>query len=349
MKTLFTTSRLWHHTDKLEEWKQFGDTTPIVVEFGITNDCNHKCFFCSDRRFQKQHPGSFDWDVLKQLLIDFRSFGVRSVVWEGGGEPLLYPHFTELLELSFGHGLSNGILTNGSLIIPSQLVEVIVDTCDFVRISLDAGTSKIYETMHSVNEFHITIAGMKALVDRKRKVEKKLTVGASMLIHAYNQCDIVEAANICRDCGIDYIEYKPLMHRFMYQRVPGCEPYFEEAKKYETADFKVYVIRYDQESLQMQDRKFQYCYAHRLIGSFTATGHVFLCCSLKDQRDKYCFGRLDQDHTFMSIWRGEKRAKILELIESDPNFVNNCKNCRLDPFNEVMNVIKDPPHQWEFI
>ena len=68
--------------------------TPRVIQIELTTKCPLSCPQC-----YKDNAGSenIDFDYLKSLLYRQKEAGLKSVMLNGG-EPLLYPHFFELLE-----------------------------------------------------------------------------------------------------------------------------------------------------------------------------------------------------------------------------------------------------------
>lgn len=66
---------------------------PRVVQFGITNNCNLACTFCS-----RDVMASSAWtaDDAFSLLAELANVGVLEVAF-GGGEPWLFPGFGKLV------------------------------------------------------------------------------------------------------------------------------------------------------------------------------------------------------------------------------------------------------------
>ncbi len=90
---------------------------PRAVMFGITNACNLRCGFCS-RDVQR----ASEWDVpsAAAVLRGLAEAGTLEVAF-GGGEPLLFPGFAELIaELHATTTLALHVTSNGSLL-PQKL------------------------------------------------------------------------------------------------------------------------------------------------------------------------------------------------------------------------------------
>ena len=91
-------------------------TAPRVVMFGITNACNLRCSFCSR---DTTRPSEWTVDLAASVLRGLAQAGTLEVAF-GGGEPLLFPGFPELLtELRRTtplalHATSNGTRINAA-------------------------------------------------------------------------------------------------------------------------------------------------------------------------------------------------------------------------------------------
>lgn len=84
---------------------------PRAVMFGITNACNLRCGFCS-----RDVRRASEWDVASAtaVLRGLDAAGTLEVAF-GGGEPLLFPGFAELVaELHATTALALHVTTNGS-------------------------------------------------------------------------------------------------------------------------------------------------------------------------------------------------------------------------------------------
>ncbi len=88
-----------------------GAIRPIHIQLIPTNRCNSGCSWCSCRRVDRKKE--MRWAELQELLQYFRELGSKSITITGGGEPTLYPHFDEFLELAGDLGYDLGLVTNG--------------------------------------------------------------------------------------------------------------------------------------------------------------------------------------------------------------------------------------------
>lgn len=92
---------------------------PVHVQFIITNRCNLKCPFCSYANDDRKTEMSLK-DARKLIRI-MKDLGTRSVTITGGGEPLLHPHFSEILTAFYEADIEVGLVTHGLELKPDTL------------------------------------------------------------------------------------------------------------------------------------------------------------------------------------------------------------------------------------
>lgn len=105
---------------------------PRVVQFGITNRCNMNCEFCS-RDLASESRWTSDSAFL--LLRDLADRGVLEVAF-GGGEPLVFPGFLDLVRrLHCETPLAVNVTTNG-LKLTRAVLETLAPRVGQLRLSL---------------------------------------------------------------------------------------------------------------------------------------------------------------------------------------------------------------------
>ncbi|MCA9462456.1 MAG: radical SAM protein [Nitrospira sp.] len=87
---------------------------PQSIFITLTADCNLRCIGCNyGRTFMSGHVLS--WPVVKEVLDDAKTLGIRGVRLYGG-EPLLHPDLPRIVEYSVKLGLKTWVTTNGILL-----------------------------------------------------------------------------------------------------------------------------------------------------------------------------------------------------------------------------------------
>jgi MoaA/NifB/PqqE/SkfB family radical SAM enzyme len=87
---------------------------PIHIQFIPTNKCNLNCKYCSCANRNKSEE--IDFLIAKQIIDKCKKLGTKAVTLTGGGEPLIYPHITDLIDYFHSYDIKIGLTTNGLLL-----------------------------------------------------------------------------------------------------------------------------------------------------------------------------------------------------------------------------------------
>lgn len=334
------------NAERLVEIKEKGDTYPVHMAIGLTDYCNHKCIFCNTEfvTADSSRTHVIDKSVLLRFLKEAKEAGLKAVTICGSGEPLIYPEIGELLYEIHDIGIEIGIFTNASRL-TGEVRKAILETCTFVRCSVNASNSEEHETVHRVRgEFENVVSNVRALVREKKKEKKVLpTIGAQFVFYEKNYESIPAAAKLWKDVGVDYFEVKPLIEGegssvgetvFSAKDVEKVKKQMGFAKELEDEDFQIY-IKYAQYSRTLSEniRGYGKCYGHAISANLWADGNLYICQN--HEREEDIIGNI-YENSFMEIWHGERRKKRVREI----NLAQCPRGCRCDPLNRVI---------WEYL
>jgi radical SAM protein with 4Fe4S-binding SPASM domain len=220
--------------------------TPVTAQIAPTLLCNFQCPRCS--------YGGSKLEIIaknsKQLIhMDRESLffaidrivkaGIVGLVFTGGGEPLLNANTIHGMRYARDKGLKVGLFTNGALLDPEVIEDLIDLKPSFIRISLDSGTAEIHSLLHgydpSKNYFEKIIDALFLLAKKKVHRLAKTTIGIGVSVEPVNLHDLENVAKLLRDIyqmnpegGIDYIVFRPVVNY-------DCGGFLEKTKP--TKDF----------------------------------------------------------------------------------------------------------------
>ncbi len=136
--------------------RQGAEAFPLMIVISIIYPCNFGCPFCpytdgnSDiRQFYHDRNGDLlPVELWKKIADEAGPYGA----WlrcTGGGEPMLHPHMTEMIEYAKSKGCRIWMNTNGSMFGPSakmrdNLLRLIHAGIDLIEFSMDAGDAETY-------------------------------------------------------------------------------------------------------------------------------------------------------------------------------------------------------------
>lgn len=131
----------------LREVDEHNRLLPVHIQFLPTNRCNLKCKFCSCSERDAQLE--MDFELARQIIGKCRLAGTKAVTITGGGEPIMYPQFAELVDCFFENNIKIGLVSNGLLLhtVPKEILSKIT----WCRISNDD-----FRTFSKTYKSHLT-------------------------------------------------------------------------------------------------------------------------------------------------------------------------------------------------
>ena len=169
-----------------------------VCEFALTNVCTAKCHFCT---IWKQKPKVFvDLDKSLKAISHLSKLGTRFITITGG-EPLIHPHFEQIVEHCSKHHIITAILNADARLFTKKRLDALKrSNLDVACISIDHHTDKIASESRSIPGI------MKHIEKAVNELKKRnITVWALTLISNYNNRNLRELFQKCTDIGFDTI------------------------------------------------------------------------------------------------------------------------------------------------
>lgn len=236
---------------------------PPSINLDLTTACNYACPHCIDFEWlntKERH----EYEKLLESLSYMSEHGLRSVILIGGGEPTIHPKFAETVRFLKERDVHVAVVSNGSR---NEVIYDIAEhltTFDWVRLSLDSGTTDTFVRMHKPKR-PITLEEICSWVPRIRERNPVFPVGFSFIITwegavrsgtvpiVPNIGEIVMATKLAREHRFSYISLKPFLTRHPSGSEvmdPGVMRDFEntlngirervaEAETYATPEFRV--------------------------------------------------------------------------------------------------------------
>jgi len=160
--------------------------------------CNQHCKMC----FQSDKQSLIDPEIFRQKLRPLYPF-LTSVCIQGG-EPTILPSTGEFINIALAMNpfIRFGIVTNGRLF-DSRWSDIFVRYGDFVNISLNAASKKIYSDITINGDWEKVISNLQELSNKRRKAKSKLKVWASFVVLDDNLHEMQAFLTLCRKIGVD--------------------------------------------------------------------------------------------------------------------------------------------------
>ena len=337
MKNPYVAEKVLYHPSRVSAFLNDNPFPPIVMEIDATNVCNLKCPWCVGGRTNAK--ASLSASTVLRVLHEMKDMGVLAVIFSGGGDPLCHPKLHEFTSMAHRLGFKVGLITNGILLDPDRR-RALLESCDFIRISLDAWDAASYLYTHGRDCFDKVVVNTRALAsERTHPDECNVCVG--YLVDTETLKGMADAAQLAHGLGVDFIQFRPYYHALKCpELLPKIQDAYLAAKRHEQNGFFVYwseqKYRILVENNGRPDRPYDKCYGHQFAGVVGADGEVYLCCHMRGQR-MYSFGNVRDP--FKAIWNGPQRQAAIAHID-----LEKCPPlCRCDSMNRTLWNLKNNP------
>ncbi len=166
--------------------------------------CNLRCPCCSNQAQLRERPQPHTmpvgmWDQLLRSLRD-GNYELDVIRYEGQGEPLMHPQFSEFVQLARKHfpATRQRLTTNGNFDYASKLAGAPLDD---VLVSCDGVWQASYEQYRVGGEVERVIQFMRD--GRKLTPERRPTIRWKYILFEFNDSteELVEAQRVARDIG----------------------------------------------------------------------------------------------------------------------------------------------------
>lgn len=343
----FDDHKLIYHTERVNKFLCEGDCFPLYMEISPVGNCNHRCVFCAYDYIG--HPNKkLETGRLLRFIDEIAACGMKSLLYAGEGEPLLHPDIAQFIIHSKKSGIDVGMFTNGQFM-KEELLEKILPSLTFVRISFNGGSRENYATIHNVKPevFDTVVKNIEIAARMKNKGKLETDIGLQYVLLPENIDYLIDAVKRMRDTGIGYFVIKPFVqqsHLQSYQmkeqfNLSTIEDTLSKAESLSHKNFKVIARKASFENYGK--RKYKHCYGTAFISVLNSAGDIATCLPYWDKKE-FVFGNI-YENTFEGIWFGEKRKKIKEYLENELDAVAACPpNCRPNAINEFLWEIKNP-------
>jgi len=355
------------HLDKVLGYFKKGNVSPITLEIDPSNACNHSCPFClSGHIHLAKFKGSkffnrkmLSKENLMKLSKDVIKIKINSLSWTGGGEPTTNPHLKEAINyIKKNSKIEMGMFSNGSMLSKFDLFETIVRSLSWIRISIDAGKASTYDKLRVTNQnnnFDVVIRNIKKLIETKKKLKSKITIGVGFVVAKDNHKEIINFANLFKNIEVDYCQYKPeiiqierdgnldkkkeqISSNFWFHEVVSHLENAKEilGKKFECNNYKLEDLLFDSKNY---GRTYKECIGSQFQPCIGADENVYVCTNHRGHK-KYSYGSI-KEKSFQKIWSNLKGRKcVMDKINYKEKFSKCSQLCKPHESNKVLWSIK---------
>lgn len=351
---LIDSHKMHYHYDRIQQAKLDPlNTYPIYVEVSPIGICNHRCTFCAVDYLEYKST-KLPVKELMQFLKDAKQHGVKSVMFAGEGEPLLYKDLASVVCLCGQIGLDVALTTNG-VALTEHFIKTCIHAIKWIKVSINAGLPRTYAAIHQTKEsdFHTVWKNLAFACDFRDVGDFKCTIGAQTIILPENMDDIHDLAFDASFYGLDYLVMKPYSHnpkskteKYKELKYQDLESLQIVADAYTKSDFNV-IFRKETTENYSKDKEYKTCLSVPYMWAYLMSTGDLYGCSAHILDDEFLYGNINQN-SLKEIWTGSKRQKAIELMKTYD--ISVCrKNCRMEHVNRFLWDLENPNEHKNFI
>jgi MoaA/NifB/PqqE/SkfB family radical SAM enzyme len=175
------------------------------LQIGVSSRCTHSCAMCPRTVFRDQWTSSdMTLETYERIAENFSN--VSNVYLSGWGEPLLNPHFPEMVRLAKEAGCTTGFTTNGARLDDETIGLLIDDRVDLVSLSLAGATASTHDSRRTGSKLN-ELTGKLARLNRMKKRSRSEKPGVLLLYMMFkdNLGELSEAVRLAEKLGADGI------------------------------------------------------------------------------------------------------------------------------------------------
>jgi MoaA/NifB/PqqE/SkfB family radical SAM enzyme len=176
--------------------------------------------FLGQRQNENFGLGEMPFATVRAAIENALKEGLREVIPSTMGEPLLYSHFSELLELCVVSGVPVNLTTNGSF--PGtwgteQGMRCLLRACRDIKVSCMGFSEESFSEMMPGGNFSRWKANVEKLValanarlaDRESAPESPCSVSLQVTLHRKNAGEVLDMLRWAESVGISRIKWNP--------------------------------------------------------------------------------------------------------------------------------------------
>lgn len=357
--------RTLYQIDALYAWKHDLYFPPVLVEISPTHTCNQKCRYCY--AFQAGEKGDrLDDELLIRTFTDVADAGVKAVLVQGTGEPLVHKGLPAAIEAGAEKNLAIGLTTNGVLLNPTTQSRIF-QHLHYTLFSVIDTDSKRYAFQHGCDEkqHKNLMENISHATNLRARANLSLGIWATVYLYRDNFHDAFNMVRQCKELGLDYVTVQEATYTHLSPI--GRECYASDMfSKQEIDDMKSHVLSLSDDDFKVKVRfplndhvagvcpnksywKSNHCKGVDFYALISSDGNVYPCWRFWGKKE-YSYGNLNES-SFEQIWRNKSRRNELhEYINNIPPEGDECMICNLAKVNQNLFTLEQSNTHWkEFI
>jgi radical SAM protein with 4Fe4S-binding SPASM domain len=287
---------------------------PITLRLDIAATCNAQCPFCPRVYMEEGRlKGSMDFERIKEILIEAKSFGIKVLKVYITSEPTVHKEFNKIMKFSKDLGFENHVSTNASLI--PRAIEGL-KLVDKLQISVEGWDKESYEKFRYPLKFDKVYENLKLLNEKVSKEKQQRYIHLPVTRNTDLKKFLKLWGEFVDTIKIDFMQPANIYNKGLLKAE------FNESIKDDYYDFK-------------KQGKNYACFDPFAEIVVAYDGKILLCCL--DFNAKLPLGNISDG--FEKVWKNKNRRNIQKQFFTQK--LSTCNDCSLffNPSLEVINKL----------
>ncbi len=288
---------------------------PVVLSIEPSSYCNLHCPECPVGNGQTIRSNKLISVSLFKKVVEQAKNSCTYLTLYFQGEPLIHPHFSELVLIARKKGIYTVSSTNAQLLTPVIAEELVRYNLNKMIVSLDGITQDVYQKYRVGGSLEKVLAGIKSLVEKKELFQvKQPLVELQFLVFSHNEHQMDAVRKLANKLKVDKLTFKTAQI-ISYERGSDLLPKQEKYSRY---------VRQANGLFIRKKKVRNVCWRAFSGAVITAEGDVLPCSY--DKNAEHSFGNIN-DRSLKEIWQGEKAKQFRQQILTDRTVFEMCRNC----------------------
>ncbi len=328
-------------------------------------DCNLNCKNCTYKQNKSKQKDKgkkrlMSMEVYNLIIESLKGLDVKSIIFTGGGEPVMNPLWLEFMRRAKNEGFDIGLYTNGSLLKKRDIKQLLEINPTFIRVSLNAGTPKTHSDMCGYSQkeskiFKRITENIITLGKTKKRLNDSTTIGIGYIMSEKNHKELDKISDLLINMqkeageGIDYVAFGPEVYYFdknldVVTKQPNAKIFAGILKRLEKIVRKKFnpnkmAVLINEEGFKQLSQPYKNItnIANPWSTSFDYDGRVYIT-SERNGMKGFSIGNIKLA-TLKEIWNVNKRKELMKKMESGK--IKALQNYKLKSLNELLHKIKN--------
>lgn len=187
-------------------------SAPYILFLEPLYYCNLQCPLCDRQTFpdaRYKDAGRLSLELYDRLLDEIGDFLFQCQIF-GQGEPLMdWSRTREIIRRTHQRKIFTLVSTNCTLVTPTIAREIVSSGLDYLVCAIDGISQESYSQYRVGGKVEDAIAGLRMIVEERRRQNSKMFVEWQFLVNAFNINEIEPAQKLADELGV-FIRFAPI-------------------------------------------------------------------------------------------------------------------------------------------